>query len=315
MSSGQPRYSFETKPTRQTEQAARAMLRILLARLDVDIGGDSDILDRIRDDQAETLLTYTRVCHLNIDWYDRQRKREQRWYWSFAAFTALLVVAMPVGILVAHYLESRALTAQVSVIIAGVLSAHRMLSTMLEKRNLVRHFWKAQAELKTLLYSFEDKWRGKALASKTAPPVFSAELMKDVRAQIRQARQVKQREQEEFFARYDSAFSNLAEVLGFVHKQSGDIAGTVRERHVRRLERVAQINAEVAELEAQREAIIRQIDELERELPDLDSSTTELDRARRAAVVGALQNLYRNRLDTEYKLTTARTQLEHIEHS
>lgn len=308
------RYSFEDKPTRRTRDEAREMLKVFLGRL----GLDAKARQRISAENERDLLAYTTACHLNISWYDRSRKREQRWYWGFALFTFVLLLATPVAIMGAHSVKSTALTAQIGVIIAGVLSAHRMLSTMFEKRNLVRHFWKAQAELKSLLYSFEDRWRDAMVdASQTTGEsvVLKPEFIEDLRGQIQKARQITQGEQEDYFARYDTAFSNLAEILGFAHKQSSEVVSAFHVQRARRAEALAQATTELHELEARKDAIARQLRELERELGALESASGTLEEARKTAVLGAIQSLHGDELDTSFRLSAAQARIAHIEKS
>jgi hypothetical protein len=353
-----PRYSFETRPTRQTEEAARQMLRTFLLRLGL---GDTDQA-RLEPGDQKALLAFTTVCHLNIDWYDRRRKREQHWYRGFALFTALLLMATPLALFWAHQLDAQAQTAQIGVIIAGVLSAHRMLSTMFEKRNLVRHFWRAEADLKTLLYSFEDTWRGRLVATAQAPdensnvqsandpsandqsandqsandqsandqsandqsandqaaqPLCLAEaFVDDLKAQIHLARQIKRQEQDEFFARYDSAFSSLSDILGFAHKQSNEVAGAVQAPRRERADLITLTRGEIEELEARKEALATQLDQHRRDLDSAPaastSASTSFDDARRAALLSAVESLHREHLDAAFRLQAARTRLQRI---
>jgi hypothetical protein len=362
-----PRYSFETRPTRQTEEAARQMLRTFLLRLGL---GDTDQA-RLGPGDRKALLTFTTVCHLNVHWYDRQRKREQHWYRGFALFTALVLIGTPLAIFWAHHLDAQAQTAQVGVIIAGVLGAHRMLSTMFEKRNLVRHFWRAQADLKTLLYSFEDTWRGRLVAAALAPDqhgndhntddqtasdqtandqtandqsandqsandqsandlsahdlddrqdqaaqplCLAAAFLDDLKVQLHQARQIKRQEQDEFFARYDSAFSNLSDILGFAHKQSSEVASAVQAPRRERADLITLTRGEIQELEAREQALATQLDQHRR---DLDSApgaaaATPFEDARRAALLGAVESLHREHLDAAFRLQAARARLQRI---
>jgi hypothetical protein len=349
-----PHYSFETRPTRQTEEAARQMLRTFLLRLGL---GDTDQA-RLEPDDRKALLTFTTVCHLNVHWYDRHRKREQQWYWGFALFTMLVLIGTPLALFWAHRLDAQAQTAQVGVIIAGVLSAHRMLSTMFDKRNLVRHFWRAQADLKTLLYSFEDTWRGRLVAAAPAPdengndhnandqiasdqtgndqtgndqtgndpndqqdqaagPLCLVEaFVDDLKVQIHQARQIKRQEQDEFFARYDSAFSNLSDILGFAHKHSSEVASAMQAPRRERADLIALTRGEIEELEARSEALSAQLDQHRRELDSGQGASppgsTPFDDARRAALLNAIESLHREHLDAGFRLQTARARLQRI---
>lgn len=302
-------YSFESKPTRQTEEQARQMLRTFLVRMRVD----PDVLESLPEEDRQTLVTYATVCHLNIHWYHRRRQREQSWYFGFACFTVALLAGTPLAIFWAHQAAPQALGAQIGVIAAGLLSAHRTLSTMFEKRNLVKHFWRAEADLKTILYSFEDTWRGRALAS-TSPVELKREFMDDIVRQIQQARQIKRTEQDEFFAQYESAFSNLGEILGAVQKTSTDTASALTAQKVKQAERIVQVQDEIADLEARAQAIEHDLADLERELADGAARTgTEPERARHAAVLAAVETLHRERLEIKRTLSAARSRYQRLE--
>jgi hypothetical protein len=234
-----------------------------------------------------------------------------------------------------------------------------MLSTMFDKRNLVRHFWRAQADLKTLLYSFEDTWRGRTVnaekesdqtgedQSANDPNIneqsdqssnvqnhddqnandqnassladdgqrmlcLDQAFLDDLKVHIHQARQIKRQEQDEFFARYDSAFSNLSDILGFAHKHSTEVASVMQTQRRERAELLTSTRGEIDELGARSQAIAIQLDQHRRELEGLQGASTPFDDARRAALMSAIDSLHREHLDASLRLQTARVRLQRV---
>ena len=304
---GDTLYSFETRPTRQSVIRAAEMADKLLRRL----GVDASALDRVSDEHRRKLSAFTTACHLNIEWYDNARTRQGRLYLIFGIFTGLLVLAIPVAIFITHDRASDALAAQVGVIITGVLSAHRALASALEKRNNKRHFWKAQADLKSILYSFEDKWRECSLYRQegddaTGTLRFAPGFFDDLDRSTRDALDIKKNEQDQFFSGVVNPFSGLIEILGL----AGETGSTIlRDSTQRKQARAAEV-AHVAEMEATQRALIRQRDELEKELEALEASDTPRDAARRDNVRFALDALQRRLLAHRVELDIARTKLD-----
>ena len=308
------RYSFETAPTRQTLQRASEMTQKLLLRL----GLDASASERIGDEDHRLLRAFATACHLNIDWYDRHRKRQQRLYLAFGIFTGLLVLAMPGAIFLAHSKASDALAGQIGVIITGMLSAHRALSSALEKRNMARHFWKAQADMKSILYAFEDRWRNRATQASSATSddgarpadaislsiIFAPEFIEDLIQKTREAQDVKEQEQEVFFSQADTPFSNIAEILGIAHRSSKDFTEAAEEDKRQRASRTARVR----ELTATMRTIERQRDSLSRELEGLEEASDERARDRQRNLRSTLEGLERREMELEIDLAVAREQ-------
>lgn len=301
------RYSFETQPTRHTLRRARDMVEKLLLRLGTPDPGPE--LERLSDGDRRSLMAFATNCHLNIDWYARSRKRQRRLYWIFGAFTGVLVLAMPVAIFFTHSRASDALAGQIGVIITGVLSAHRALASTLEKRNMERHFWKAQADLKSILYSFEDKWRGCALAdpgpADAAPLRFADGLIKDLQKLTRSAQDVKNQEQEQFFSQVSTPFTGIAEMLGVVGSSGSTFLESSRQRKRQRANEVNKVN----EMEVTERALQAQLDDLESQLEALEGATEARDIARRKAVQSAADKLQSRLLSHQIELEVARSKL------
>lgn len=294
------RYSFENVPTRQTKQRAADMVEKLLLRL----GVDADDQEQLGEDARRSITAFATACHLNIDWYARSRARQRRLYLLFGIFTGLLVVAIPVAVFLTAN-ASEALAGQFGVIITGVLSAHRALASTLDKRNMERHFWKAQADLKSILYSFEDKWRDCVLAEADGEVTCTPEFLQDLQRCTRESEEVKNDEQEVFFSTRSSPFTGLADILGVAGDTSSSIMDSAQQR---RRERVIKLT-EVSEMEATLQALRGQRDKLEGEVTALKDATGEHDIARREAIESALDSLQRRIVTEEVDLAIARSKL------
>jgi hypothetical protein len=304
------RYSFESTPTRRTLDQAAKMLYKLLLRLGVDPAH----IERISEADRRALIAFTSACHLNIEWYDRSRRRHQRMYWGFAVFTALVVVGLPVAISLTSA-ASKAFTAQIGVIITGVLSAHRLLASSFEKRNLARHFWKAQADLKSILYSFEDKWRGHTVDAEPPPELpdgafllFAPAFLAALDENTQQAEKVKSEEQQLFFARSEGSFSSISEILGLAYKQgSGVVESMQQDQKIR-----TDLRGQVKELEAVVVTLGSQLADLEQQVRQLESSTSSVDQSHRQSLLSTIDSLRRRCLDKELELTAARSKLSRL---
>ncbi|MEM9488081.1 MAG: hypothetical protein AAGC55_02990 [Myxococcota bacterium] len=305
---GTHRYPFESAQTRQTRDEAEKIMKLFLARLGVADSATITAADR------ELLLDFTTNCHLNISWYDNARKRQVWWYRCFVVLTGLLVLGTPLAIILTYRADSQALTAQVGVIIAGVLSAHRLLCTTLERRNLAHHFWKAQADLKSILYTFEDTWDGRATVADEGSATLSDEFRADLRAHLERARGVKHSEQEAFFKRYSGAFSNLAEIVGLTGQQATQIAQVFSTERDKLREPLTTVREQVAELDTRRQATIARRDQVIAELDTLADDSREHSAARKSALTSSLSMLHSQEMAIELELTTARTRLERLQH-
>lgn len=308
--SGDTRYSFESTPTRRTLEQAAEMASKLLLRLGVKPAH----LERVAEADRRALIAFATACHLNIEWYDRSRRRHERLYWSFAVFTGLVVVGLPVAISITS-MASKAFAAQIGVIITGVLSAHRLLASSFEKRNLARHFWKAQAELKSILYAFEDRWRGHTAGANQPAELsdgqslpFSPAFLAALDECTQRAEQVKNEEQELFFSRSEGAFSGISEILGLAYKQGSSVVESLQQEERQR----SALHSQAKELEAVVTTLARQLSDLEQQVRELEGSTSSVDQAHRQSLLSTIDSVRRKRLDKELELTAARSKLSRL---
>jgi hypothetical protein len=87
--------------------------------------------------------------------------------------------------------------------LTGLLAVHKSLSSWLDKRKVIGNFWKAESDLKTNLYAFEDKWKKHAVDVSIENGVtinkLKEEFLKELRAATLVARAILQDEQSKFF--------------------------------------------------------------------------------------------------------------------
>lgn len=216
-----PSYRFEDsareESIRSLEQAEET-LQVFLARL--DIPGNPE-------DAGGLLRQYIVDVHLNIEWYVRRLHIEKLWQRLFVTGSVLLLPGIPALIWgLSHFSDSTTTwtATQVTAVLTGVLAIHKSVAAWLDKRQLFGHFWRASAELKELLYSFELKWRGKAVAGGALRP----ELCEALVADLTRARQVVREERQGFYELYKSPSFDVFHKLNEAFTQSQSMTTQLR---------------------------------------------------------------------------------------
>jgi len=198
-------YAFERRSeelrlppaTRSREDAARAV-RILRRRLGI---ADAAKLDK---EFEKLLVRYCTDTILNILWYDRARKREER---ANTQRTALMVVLMGVALLLLVMTgfspteradNPGAAVLPLAFLAGGALTVLQVAASLSDGKARLAIFWKAGADLKEALYNFEHKWHGRVL--KGEPLAVCEEFDAAVQDELRLARAVTRAERLEFFA-------------------------------------------------------------------------------------------------------------------
>jgi len=100
--------------------------------------------------------------------------------------------------------------AQMTTFLTGLLAVHKSMSSWLDKRKVIGNFWRAESELKTILYAFEDKWKNKAYENDT----LSEEFISAAKESIIRARAVVSEEQGKFFDACTYPSIDLSAILG-----------------------------------------------------------------------------------------------------
>lgn len=232
---------------------------------------------------ADLLREYVIEVQLNIDWYVRRLERERFMQWLFTAFSVVLLIGIPPLI---AWLSQRDDTktvwtaAQITAMITGILAIHKTLAAWVDKRQLFGHFWRTSAELKELLYSFEQRWHGKALSESEPNP----EFVQAVQADIARARQIVRQERQGFydlfqspsfdvFQRLNDAFSH-GQALGQQFRSPALDERAAREQDtVQRKQSIEAVQRRKYELEAQIHGSERLARELEAGLASADGAT------------------------------------------
>jgi predicted nucleic acid-binding Zn ribbon protein len=201
-------------PARRRGEDAAQSLKILKRRL-----GMAEVL--LTADLEKLLLRYCSDTILNILWYDRARKREQR---ANARRTYLMVVLMIVALLLlcaSAFLPSERSTSSgaamlpFALLAGGALTVLQVVAALADGKARLSIFWKAGADLKEALYRFEHKWRGRVFGGD--PPCAAAEFDAAVQEELKFAYAVTRAERLEFFANLRSPSDVFAVAISAVN--------------------------------------------------------------------------------------------------
>jgi hypothetical protein len=201
-------------PARRRGEDAAQSLKILKRRL-----GIAEV--PLTADLEKLLLRYCSDTILNILWYDRARKREQR---ANARRTYLMVLLMIVALLLlcaSAFLPSERSTSSgaamlpFALLAGGALTVLQVVAALADGKARLSIFWKAGADLKEALYRFEHKWRGRVFCGD--PPRVVAEFDAAVQDELKFAYAVTRAERLEFFANLRSPSDVFAVAISAVN--------------------------------------------------------------------------------------------------
>ncbi len=157
------RYEFQKKSAPEvSDEATKKSLDVLFSRIGHGSAQASLAVEDLRD-----VKRFIRNTVVNIEWYDQHLMKRRLLEWSFFLGSCVLVVALPPlvsnleSIIGAAGITTDTTVAQGTTLLAGIFGVHRMVQTWLEKRNMTSIWVKASADLKELLFAFEDRWRDK----------------------------------------------------------------------------------------------------------------------------------------------------------
>jgi hypothetical protein len=217
-------YSFYRKESvgdHRTPDLADRDMHVLLERLQINVVPPKD-----SEDHALIRRFCTDVT-VNIAWYAGKLDGERmlQTFWTVAAVVLGIAVLALTIVPTLRYGSihrdpgGQIIAAQIGVLGAGALGTLQMLSSVVDVKARVGAFWKASADLKELLFTFEDRWKGRAAGQ-------DAKLTNDfkmaVLEAVQQARRISREERDAFFGSYRSP----AEVLSTV----GSVMDVVRGR-------------------------------------------------------------------------------------
>ena len=185
-------------------------------------------------DHRGLLLNFILNHHKVISRYKVLREKEQKRRYLFTGISLLLLFSIPALI---FWLGNAAagkevFTAQMTALLTGLIAVHKSLSSWLDKRTVIGNFWKAESELKTKLYTFEDKWKGQATEAidqnGNALIKLKIEFLRETQAAITEARAIVQNEQTKFF---ETTTYPSIDLLGLL-KGTGDEAKQLVNAHL-----------------------------------------------------------------------------------
>ncbi|HWN71175.1 MAG TPA: hypothetical protein VNM90_26235 [Haliangium sp.] len=271
-----PSYKFEEmvrKQTVRTPEDAEHALVTFAARLGIAESGT------VREALLDSLRHYVIEVHLNIDWYVRRLERERRMQLLFTAFSVVLLIGIPplIALLSKIDKDTASTAAVITAMITGILAIHKTLAAWLDKRQLFGHFWRTSAELKEVLYSFEQTWADKAVLDGVAQPEFLLAVQTD----IGRARQIVRAERQGFYDIYQSpafdVFQRLNEALGQgqtlaqqLRSPSLDERAAREQTAVQRKQSAETARRRKLELEAEIQGLLRLVDEQTQALSGAD---------------------------------------------
>ena len=222
--SGASIYGFEKDGRRQfaDEGEEDAALREFCGRLEIP-----DLVTAgLAAEDRKVLLNFILNHHKVISRYQQLRRRERLWRALFTALSLLLLGGLPYLIFLVgsggKQSTPELITTQLTALITGLVAVYKSLSSWLDKRKVVGNFRKAEADIKSKLYAFEDKWRGKAVQASngqgdeaaaarrsvtvdmTRPDGVRADglksdFLKEARTAIIEARQIVEEEETKYF--------------------------------------------------------------------------------------------------------------------
>jgi hypothetical protein len=228
-------------PTRRRGEDAAQSLKILKRRL--------GIAERsLTVDLEKLLLRYCTDTILNIVWYDRARRREQRANTRRTYLMVLLMIAALVLLCASAFLPSErnmpsgSAMLPFALLAGGALTVLQVVAALSDGKARLSIFWKAASDLKEALYNFEHRWRGRVFHGD--PPCVAAEFDAAVQEELKFAYAVTRAERLEFFANLRSPSDVFAVAISAMNN--------LRER---RVENSAALTARDEQIAAARKSV------------------------------------------------------------
>lgn len=290
-----PSYSFEEwarKESIRAPEVADQTLGAFAERL-----GIAKTPDTLKD----LLHEYVMEIHLNIDWYVRRLERERALQWMFTAFSVALLIGIPPLI---AWLSHRDGTntvwtaAQITAMITGILAIHKTLAAWVDKRQLFGHFWRTSAELKELLYSFEQRWYGKAVTDTAPGTAPNPEFVQALLADVARSRQIVRAERQGFYDLFQSpafdVFQRLNDALSHGQALGQQFRSPTFDERAAREQDVAQRKQSVDAVLRRKRELDAQIHGFDRLARDLAAGLGSADDAERARIGQNIDILHQN---------------------
>lgn len=167
--------------------------------------------------EEHTLLLFDFETHIlsNIHWYEKKIIKERTLRLAYILISLSLLLLVPILVaLIQRYSDS--VGAEITAIFTGFFALYQGVSKMLESRNVIATYWQTNSNLKSRLYSLEDKWKYRALDKEEKDEEkLMIELRDDLRDAVRFGIESVKTEKQLFFDAYSfPKFNILGSILG-----------------------------------------------------------------------------------------------------
>jgi hypothetical protein len=177
----------------------------------------------LAEEQKPIVEAFLLAVVQNIDWYRKKLRRDRARAACYIALSLLVLALLPVAL---YFMPSwgqhgsDVVVAQVSSFLTGFFALFKMLGTLMSQNMRIGRFWKAQADLSEIYYSFRAKWLGRAFsASGIAAPA----MLDDMDKAVTKARKIVHDEQSDFFTSLTLPTVDLASLLGSAQTQAANL--------------------------------------------------------------------------------------------
>jgi hypothetical protein len=194
--------SYRSRAT-ATDEVTTLLTRLELTPEQIKlIAGDHDVM--------RMLVRYCMDFPLNITWYQRAtaynvwQQRVAGLFVITLSILALIVTAVP-AVLPSFggktITEQTSISAQIAVFVTATFGILRILAIATDRKACIGTFWKASADLKEALFTFEEVWRKKVLNKDSS---VSQEFITALLGELRFARKVARTERDSYFSAFNS---------------------------------------------------------------------------------------------------------------
>lgn len=200
-------WSFRHRSYR-SRAAATDEVTTLLTRL--ELSPEQITLLTSNEEMMRMLVRYCMDFPLNITWYQRATAYnvwQQRLAGLFVvtlSVLALIVTAVP-AMLPSFggktITEQTSISAQIAVFVTATFGILRILAIATDRKACIGTFWKASADLKEALFTFEEAWRKKVVGKDSS---VSQEFVTALLGELRFARKVARAERDSYFSAFNS---------------------------------------------------------------------------------------------------------------
>lgn len=244
-------YDFENKSRRKfpNEKSENLALEEFAQRLGIE-----NNLYKENKEYRDILIKFILNYHILIQSYDALISREQKWRFVFAFMSLSFLCLIPILVYAGPYFLKESVVpylkfyiplpssvdpfAQITTILTGLLTVQKFLSSWLDKRKIIGSFKKARSDLKTKLYTFEDKWRGQATDAIDNSKLKN-EFLQEARIAIREAQTIVEEEQSQYFEAITNPSIDIGAMLIEARKSAkttiSDLIPSQTEKHQQEL--------------------------------------------------------------------------------